>query len=655
MTNILSDLRRLTEAVHAAGADIAPTYREYVQLAFAIATDCGEAGRSDFLMLCSLSAKYDVHAANKLFSNALKTNNNSVHIGTAFHLAELCNVRPRPAEKPRQDTPAGTLGTPGAPHPAASHTHAHGYYNRAEMPAEEFPEAPAASLPAEAADAGTANSGTACSGTTYPGTSYPEAADPEAADEETCRGSEPLTPLPCFDNRTLWPAPLNEITAHGTTRAQQDIMLLGAVTVLGASMNSHVRCAYGGKMISPSLQTFIVALPASGKGVLSLVRLLVEPIHDEIRLHTAEAMKQYRKEKGAYDSLGKERSQATPPALPPDRMFLISGNNTGTGILQNIMDSEGIGLICESEADTISTAIGSEHGHWSDTMRKAFDHDRLSYNRRTDREYREVKRSYLSVLLSGTPAQVKPLIPTAENGLFSRQLFYYMPAIHKWQNQFDRQDTDLETVFTGLGMQWREQLKRITAGGLFTLRLTPEQKELFNNLFANLFIRSHLANGSEMASSVARLAINICRIMQVVAMLRVLESDDIARSPHLTPDKDISGDNLKDGIITRWDMTILPADFNSVLELTESLYRHATHILSFLPGTEISRRSNADRDALLQSMEREFTRSAFLLQAEATGIKPGTASTWLKRLVKHGMIESVDGKGTYRKPLPNGM
>lgn len=218
MTNILSDLRRLTEAVHAAGADIAPTYREYVQLAFAIATDCGEAGRSDFLMLCSLSAKYDVHAANKLFSNALKTNNNSIHIGTAFHLAELCNVRPRPAEKPRQDTPTGTLGTRVHRIPPASHTHAHGYYNRAEMPAEKFPEAPAASLPAEAADAGTANSGTACSGTTYPGTTYPEAADPEAADEETCRGSEPLTPLPCFDNRTLWPAPLNEITAHGTTR-----------------------------------------------------------------------------------------------------------------------------------------------------------------------------------------------------------------------------------------------------------------------------------------------------------------------------------------------------------------------------------------------------------------------------------------------------
>lgn len=598
----LSSLHRLTEAVRNAGADIAPTYQEYIQLAFAIATDCSEAGRQDFLTLCSFSPKYDPRAADKLFSNALKNGHNDVHIGTAFHLAELCGVKVQ-SEIPHG---FGTLGTQDSHSSSASHTHAR----------EE---------------------------------------DVSAHEEENLLDSSPLSPLPTFDEHTHWPYPLNRIVSYGTSRAQYDVLLLGTVTVLGASMGRHVRCAYGGKMLSPCLQTFITALPASGKGVLSLVRLLVEPLHDEIRKQVAESMTSYRREKAKYETLGKERAKTEPPVIPPNKMFLISGNNTGTGILQNLMDSDGTGLICESEADTISTAIGSEYGHWSDTMRKAFDHDRLSYNRRTDREYREVKRSYLSVLLSGTPAQVKPLIPTAENGLFSRQLFYYMPAIHKWQNQFDRQDTDLETVFTGLGMQWREQLKRITAGGLFTLRLTPEQKELFNNLFANLFIRSHLANGSEMASSVARLAINICRIMQVVAMLRVLESDDIARSPHLTPDKDISGDNLKDGIITRWDMTILPADFNSVLELTESLYRHATHILSFLPGTEISRRSNADRDALLQSMEREFTRSAFLLQAEATGIKPGTASTWLKRLVKHGMIESVDGKGTYRKPLPNGM
>ena len=93
------------------------------------------------------------------------------------------------------------------------------------------------------------------------------------------------------------------------------------------------------------------------------------------------------------------------------------------------MDSGGVGLICETEADTVSTAIGGDHGHWSDLLRKCFDHDRLAYNRRTNHEYRECNVTFLCVLLSGTPAQIKPLIPSAENGLFSRQLFYYMPAI----------------------------------------------------------------------------------------------------------------------------------------------------------------------------------------------------------------------------------
>ena len=38
----ISSLHLLTEAVRNAGADIAPSYQEYIQLAFAIATDCGD-------------------------------------------------------------------------------------------------------------------------------------------------------------------------------------------------------------------------------------------------------------------------------------------------------------------------------------------------------------------------------------------------------------------------------------------------------------------------------------------------------------------------------------------------------------------------------------------------------------------------------------
>ena len=85
--NELESLRRLTEAVETAKADIAPTYIEYVHLAFAIATDCGEEGRDFFHRLCRVSAKYQREHAERIFSNALTANHGDMHLGTVFYLA----------------------------------------------------------------------------------------------------------------------------------------------------------------------------------------------------------------------------------------------------------------------------------------------------------------------------------------------------------------------------------------------------------------------------------------------------------------------------------------------------------------------------------------------------------------------------------------
>ena len=604
MTDIES-LRRLTEAVETAGADIAPTYAEYVQLAFAIATDCGEAGREFFHRLCRTSAKYQREHAERIFSNALTTRHGEVHLGTAFHLAEMANVKLCNTEV--MNNRRNTENTENTPSKVLTHAHV---YNKVEN-------------------------------------------DEPDESEEQLNGSDPNQPLPTFPEAD-WPKILLLIMSYATSPTQRDVMLLGALTAIGASMERYVRCPYAGKLQSPCLQSFIVAPSASGKGILSLIRLLVEPIHDEIRQQVAAEVKAYKKEKAAYDVMGKERSKVEAPQMPKNRMFLISGNNTGTGILQNIMDANGTGLICETEADTISAAIGSEYGHWSDTLRKAFDHDRLSYNRRTDQEYREVKKSYLSVLLSGTPAQVKPLIPSTENGLFSRQLFYYMHGIWAWINQFESGEADLEAIFTDIGLEWKKQLDLMKTHGVHTLRLTDEQKQEFNTLFSDLFFRSGLANDNEMSSSIARLAVNTCRIMAEVAMIRALECNQPYQfknsSIHLlTPDKEIATDNIKDGIITRWNVTITAEDFKAVLELVTPLYRHATHILSFLPSTEVKHRANADRDALFEAMGNQFTRAQLSEQATIMKIKPNTAFGWLNRLIKKGLFTNADDKGIYTR------
>ena len=610
MTNIES-LRLITEAVETAGADIAPSYAEYVQLAFAIATDCGEAGREFFHRLCRISAKYQREHAERMFSNALIKQHGEIHLGTAFHLAESTGVKICREEV--MNSRKNAENALNAPYNFPTHRRAYNKVEEEENDNDENTNAP----------------------------------------EELSTDSDPLQPLPTFPEAD-WPKILMLIMSYATSPTQRDILLLGALTALGATMERYVRCSYSGKYQSPCLQTFFVAPPASGKSGLSLIRLLVEPIHDKIRQQVDEEMKAYRKEKKNYELLGKERVNTEAPQMPPNKMFLISGNNSGTGILQNIMDANGTGLICETEADTIASAISSEYGHWSDTLRKAFDHDRLSYNRRTDQEYREVKKSYLSVLLSGTPAQVKPLIPSTENGLFSRQLFYYMHGIWAWINQFESGEADLEAIFTDIGLEWKKQLDLMKTHGVHTLRLTDEQKQEFNTLFSDLFFRSGLANDNEMSSSIARLAVNTCRIMAEVAMIRALECDQPYQfknsSIHLlTPDKEIATDNIKDGIITRWDVTITAEDFKAVLELVTPLYRHATHILSFLPSTEVKHRANADRDALFEAMGNQFTRAQLSEQATIMKIKPNTAFGWLNRLIKKGLFTNADDKGIYTR------
>ena len=350
--NPLSDLERLVAAIEHQGANIAPTYQEYMPIAFAIANDCGEAGRTFFHRICRLSEKYVYEEADKLYDHALKAGNGRNGLGSVFHWAEIAGVKTDKQladtfrQYPRENKNPSNLQAPLTP------THAHTYAREDLPPA--FPD-------------------------------YP------------------------------WPPFIKQMIDCGNSIAQRDILLLGVFTVLGGTLNKRVRVLYGQKDMYPCLQTFIVAPPASGKGALTWVRRLAEPIHEEMMARYKDSLKNYREEKNRWDSLGKKRSETLEPEQPPLKMFLIAGDNSGTGILENLIEADGVGLICETEADTVSTAIGADHGHWSDTLRKCHDHERLAFNRRTNHEYRECDESYLSVLLSGTPAQVKPLIPSAEN------------------------------------------------------------------------------------------------------------------------------------------------------------------------------------------------------------------------------------------------
>lgn len=601
MNDPIKKLEQLVEAIESAGANIAPSYQEYMPLAFAVANDCGEAGRPLFHRICRMSEKYQHADAEKMYSNALHKSNGKNTLGTVWHLAEAAGVD----VKKLSFTP-----------PLPSHVH---------VPCNA-PETPPTPPPGEARQ-------------------------------------EASLPPPFPEYR--WPHFLQQAIDCGESKAQRDILLLGTLTVLGATLNRLVYFNYGHKDHYPCLQTFVLAPPASGKGALAWARCLADPIHDEMLSSYLQKQKAYRAEKLKWDYMGKERMKHPEPEQPSMKLFFIAGDNSGTGIQENLMDNGGAGMICESEADTVSTAIGADYGHWSHLLRDAFDHNRLAYNRRTNHEYRECALLLLGLLLSGTPAQLCPLIPSPENGLFSRQLFYYMPAIHEWVSQFDLAGTDYGELFRGWGKLWKavlEAIKAETSG--FRLRLSAAQQEEFNDRMAQIFTHAGAAHGNHMRSTVARIAINVCRIMCVVALLRSLEgiiaaaeSDPSALAssmnrllracPGLSPSPHTPRENLTDGMTPSFLLAINPEDFEAVLSLVEPLYRHSCHVLMFLPDVGAPGRKASPQEVFLSSLPMEFTRKEAMEVARRNGITESTFDTLLKRMGEKGVIEST-GRGQYR-------
>ncbi len=89
---MLTKLEQLTLAVEAARVDIAPEYKDYLELALAIATSCGEEGRACFHRICAFHHDYEHARADKFFTNLLRCNRGRVTLGTAFHLARQAGV-----------------------------------------------------------------------------------------------------------------------------------------------------------------------------------------------------------------------------------------------------------------------------------------------------------------------------------------------------------------------------------------------------------------------------------------------------------------------------------------------------------------------------------------------------------------------------------
>jgi hypothetical protein len=446
----------------------------------------------------------------------------------------------------------------------------------------------------------------------------PQPAALEVSKEEMPTFSDSLyDTLPEFLKKVVEPSSSNE---------ERDIMLLGTLTAFSACF-PNLYGIYDQSKVYSNLFLFVTAPASAGKGKLNQVKQLVTPIH---KLHREQAItlkEKFDSETAAYNMKKGKNNNLEKPIKPPERMLFIPANNSVTGVYQLLGDNEGRGLMFETEGDTLAQAFKSDYGNYSDGFRKAFHHETISYYRRTDREYVDIERPCLSTVLSGTPKQIATLVPNAENGLFSRFMFYYMNIKPVWKDVFAKHDSiGLEEHYERLGKEFLNLYKTLKNNPPIEVILSRRQEEKFNAFFADLQTKYINLQPEEYIATVRRLGLVAFRMAMLFTALRIMEDGDVNQTKEC---EDV--------------------DFDNALAMVKVLVKHSSKVFNDLPIEPKKQKRMNKKERFLETLPDEFTRQVYLSKADELAIPHKTAEGYITGFVKSVLIHR-DSHGKYEKP-----
>ena len=465
---------------------------------------------------------------------------------------------------------------------------------------------------------------------------------PNYQNGKTAKWVKPESELPHFPEEIFEALPpfLQKIVGNAISAEDRDVILLGAIGCLSVCFY-NVCGVYDERVVYSNLYLFVVADAGMGKGALSLCRELVAPINQCLHEQTAQNMIEYKRKLTEYQKCKGKNPDAVEPVAPPQKTLIIPANSSSSSLISILHDNDGIGLLFETEGDTLSQTLKSEHGNYSDLLRKAFHHEPISMSRRKDREYLEIDSPRLSVVLAGTPEQVSHLIPDAENGLLSRFIFYFIPFRRGIRDVFATDDVaqSKHAVFKTIGNEFLHLLDSFMNQGSFVIILPSRLQHRFVEWLARLNDECCDEVDNGMQGIVRRLGLIAFRMMMQFTAIRAFATPmPQARAP--------------DGRIV---LECSETDFNTVLRICEILLYHSIHIyLKLRPKSprnvlpDIETGVNARRYALYHNLPDEFDKSVYDRIVSEMNENASTASKWIDKFIQDGRLKRTS-KGNYVK------
>lgn len=403
---------------------------------------------------------------------------------------------------------------------------------------------------------------------------------------------------------TNLPPFLQSVLSLAQTPAEQDMLLMATLTACGAVM-PNLYCRYGiaAKRYYPSLQLFIVGSAACGKGIANLALELVKPIHE-----------------------------ATP--------LIIAGDATYPAFYQTLARQHGRGYIHESEGSVITDIWRSSTANYNTALRKAAEHEPIS--RARCREASVIKNPQLSMVLTGTFSQYRALVPSVENGYFSRLLTLIVEEVQPFSERYVQpSDPSGETIHT-CAEQLYHLYERLLASKPREFALTPDQRDRLGAHLKTAYPTLVRLLGLDFHSVILRMAVHIERIAMILTALRGMS---VSPSPSISPEL-YSGSSLSSSRdFSSEPLLCSDVDYATAELIGNKLILHMAQAYQLIQGSKPIETPAVkpldQKQILLSLLPDEFGHAILVKEAAAQGIPPRTAERWNENWQQQGIVFRV--------------
>ena len=405
-------------------------------------------------------------------------------------------------------------------------------------------------------------------------------------------GQEDLRIVEHLDTQKL-PESVQQMLSLASTPEEQDIILMATLAAASACVpNLYFRYGPTGKKYYANLQCFILAAAASGKGIANQALEMIRVIDEQYPL-------------------------------------LIAGDSTLAAFYKALAEQNGVGYLHESEGSVITDIWKTSAANYNTALRKAAEHEPISRNRVKGAS--EIKNPRLSMLLTGTFGQYKALVPSVENGYFSRLLTVVIKGTNPFDKRYVSSKGGQSAVPKIIGQRLLRTYEALMNAGEREWSLTDAQKERLGEHLATEYGTLIGLLGDNFHSAVIRMAVQIERMAMVLSAMR-----------------------LEPSVISHQYSAFLcsDADYQTAEIIGNRILLHMAAAYRLIDGDaqevvpEI--KPIDQRKVLFEQMKSEYKLQELISEAKSQGISRATVIRWNDAWQEQGMVSKIE-YGHYRK------